>query len=134
VAVRGVAGAGKTTMLKALDRQLRAAGREIYLAPTSSAVKMLHREGFENATTVADYLIQSSRHPWTSAVIVIDETGLQSNRQGAEVLALAQKHRQRIVFVGDSCQHVSVEAGDFLRILETHSKLKSRELKIFAAK
>jgi hypothetical protein len=60
---------------------------------------------------------------------VIDEAGLQSNRQGAEVLALAQKHRQRIVFIGDSRQHVSVEAGDFLRILETHSKLESRELK-----
>jgi conjugative relaxase-like TrwC/TraI family protein len=130
VAVRGVAGAGKTTMLKALDRQLRAAGREmLYLAPTASAVKMLEREGFENATTVDGYLTQSSRRPWTSAVLVIDEAGLQSNRQGAEVLALAQKHRQRIVFVGDSRQHVSVEAGDFLRILETHSRLESRELK-----
>ena len=117
-------------MLKALDRQLRDAGREmLYLAPTASAVKTLQREGFENATTVADYLIQASRRPWTSAVLVIDEAGLQSNRQGAEVLALAQKHRQRIVFVGDSRQHVSVEAGDFLRILETHSKLESRELK-----
>jgi hypothetical protein len=130
VAVRGVAGAGKTTMLKALDRQLRAAGREmLYLAPTASAVKMLQREGFENATTVDDYLTQASRRPWISAVLVIDEAGLQSNRQGAEVLALAQKHRQRIVFVGDSRQHVSVEAGDFLRILETHSKLESRQLR-----
>ena len=70
VAVRGVAGAGKTTMLKALDHQLHAAGREmLYLAPTASAVKMLQREGFENATTVADYL----------TVLVIDEAGLQSN-------------------------------------------------------
>ena len=130
VAVRGVAGAGKTTMLKALDHQLHAAGREmLYLAPTASAVKMLQREGFENATTVADYLTQAARRPWTSAVLVIDEAGLQSNRQGAEVLALAQKNRQRIVFVGDSRQHVSVEAGDFLRVLETHSKLESRELR-----
>jgi ATP-dependent exoDNAse (exonuclease V) alpha subunit len=130
VAVRGVAGAGKTTMLQALDSQLRVGGREmLYLAPTASAVKMLEREGFENATTVNGYLTRSSRHSWTSAVLVIDEAGLQSNRQGAEVLALAQKHRQRIVFVGDSRQHVSVEAGDFLRILETHSRLESRELK-----
>jgi Holliday junction resolvase-like predicted endonuclease len=117
-------------MLQALDSQLRVAGREmLYLAPTASAVKMLEREGFENATTDNGYLTRSSRHSWTSAVLVIDEAGLQSNRQGAEVLALAQKHRQRIVFVGDSRQHVSVEAGDFLRILETHSRLESRELK-----
>ena len=130
VAVRGVAGAGKTTMLKALDRQLNEAGREmLYLAPTSSAVRTLQREGFENATTVADYLTHGAKRPFTNAVIVIDEAGLQSNRQGAEALALAQKHRQRVVFVGDSRQHVSVEAGDFLRILETHSKLESRELK-----
>jgi conjugative relaxase-like TrwC/TraI family protein len=130
VAVRGVAGAGKTTMLKALDRELNAGGRDmLYLAPTASAVKTLQREGFENATTVADYLTHAAKTPFANAVIVIDEAGLQSNRQGAEALALAQKHRQRVVFVGDSRQHVSVEAGDFLRILETHSKLESRELK-----
>ena len=52
-------------------------------------------------------------------MIIIDEAGLANGKQGAEVLALAQKHRQRVVFVGDSRQHVSVEAGDFLRILET---------------
>ena len=130
VAIRGVAGAGKTTMLKALDKQLNSAGRELlYLAPTASAVKTLHREGFAKATTVAGYLTLARKQPYVQAIIVIDEAGLQSNRQGAEVLALAQKHRQRIVFVGDSRQHVSVEAGDFLRILETHSKMESRELK-----
>ena len=129
VAVRGVAGAGKTTMLKALDRQLNEAGRELYLAPTASAVKTLHREGFENATTVADYLTHASKRPFARAVIVIEEARLQSSKQGAQVLALAQKHHQRIVFVGDSRQHGSVEAGDFLRILKTHSELESRELK-----
>jgi hypothetical protein len=101
----------------------------LYLAPTASAVKTLHREGFENATTVAGYLTHASKRPFAQAVVVIDEAGLQSSKQGAQALALAQKHRQRIVFVGDSRQHVSVEAGDFLRILETHSKLESRELK-----
>jgi conjugative relaxase-like TrwC/TraI family protein len=130
IAIRGVAGAGKTTTLKALDRALDAAGREmLYLAPTASAVSTLKREGFEKATTVADYLARSGRNPLPGAVIIIDEAGLQSNRQGAEVLALAEKYRQRIVFVGDSRQHVSVEAGDFLRILETHSKIDTRELK-----
>jgi len=78
---------------------------------------------------VADYLTHARKKPYAQAVIIIDEAGLQSSKQGAEALALAQKHRQRVVFVGDSRQHVSVEAGDFLRILETHSKLESRELK-----
>ena len=52
-----------------------------------------------------------------------DEAGLKSNRQGAEMLRLAQKHDLRVLLVGDVRQHVSVEAGDFLRVLETHSQL-----------
>ena len=130
VAVRGVAGAGKTTMLKELSRQLAAEGREmVYLAPTASAAHVLKKQGFEGATTVADYLTQAARRPWTNAVVVVDEAGLQSNNQGAAVLRHAQKERQRIVFVGDARQHVAVEAGDFLRVLEEHSKIATCELK-----
>ena len=58
-----------------------------------------------------------------NAVVICDEAGLKSNRQGAELLRLAQKHDMRVLLVGDVRQHVSVEAGDFLRVLEAHSKL-----------
>jgi hypothetical protein len=34
----------------------------------------------------------------------------------------------RVIFVGDVRQHVSVEAGDFLRVLETHSQLSHCEV------
>jgi hypothetical protein len=34
----------------------------------------------------------------------------------------------RVIFVGDVRQHVSVEAGDFLRVLETHSHLSRCEV------
>ena len=57
-----------------------------------------------------------------NAVVICDEAGLKSNRQGAELLRLAQKHNMRVLLVGDVRQHVSVEAGDFLRVLEAHSK------------
>ena len=54
VAVRGVAGAGKTTTLKELDRQLEDSGaRLLYLAPTRGAVDVLKKEGFTKATTVS---------------------------------------------------------------------------------
>ena len=36
---------------------------------------------------------------------------------------MRQKHDMRVLLVGDVRQHVSVEAGDFLRVLEAHSKL-----------
>jgi hypothetical protein len=55
-----------------------------------------------------------------NAVVICDEAGLKSNRQGAELLRLAQKHNMHVLLVGDVRQHVSVEAGDFLHVLEAH--------------
>ncbi len=134
MAVRGVAGAGKTTLLKELDAHLqKASHRLLYLAPTAAAVKVLQSEGFTNATTVSEYLVKASRGAmpaeWRKAVVVVDEAGLQSNKQGADVLGLAAREKQRVVFVGDTRQHSSVEAGDFLRVLEAHSRIASCELK-----
>jgi len=62
------------------------------------------------------------------AVLIVDESGLASNRQGAELLRLARDHSARVIFLGDSRQHSSVEAGDFLRVLETHSHMRRVEL------
>ena len=134
MAIHGVAGAGKTTLLKELDAHLVEAKQKLlYLAPTASAVKVLQSEGFTKATTVSEYLAKTQDRAmppeWKSAVVVVDEAGLASNQQGAALLGLAEKERQRIVFVGDSRQHTSVEAGDFLRVLEDHSKLATCELK-----
>ena len=120
---RGVAGAGKTTTLREVQRGL-AAHRVHYIAPTAAAAKVLQGEGFSNATTVDDFLQNvAKRESLRDAVVICDEAGLQSNRQGAELLRLAQQHRMRVLLVGDVRQHVSVEAGDFLRVLETHSRL-----------
>lgn len=132
--IRGVAGAGKTTLLKELDGHLaEAKQRMLYLAPTASAVKVLQSEGFTKATTVSEYLAKTQDRAmpaeWKGAVVVVDEAGLASNQQGAALLGLAEKERQRIVFVGDSRQHSGVEAGDFLRVLEGHSKIAICELK-----
>jgi len=128
--VRGIAGAGKTTLQREVHRGLDAAGhRVIAIAPTASAAKGLRAEGFKEATTVADFLQNgASRFDLHRAVVICDEAGLQSNRQGQELLRLAQKHDMRVIFVGDVRQHVSVEAGDFLRVLETHSNLSRWEV------
>jgi ATP-dependent exoDNAse (exonuclease V) alpha subunit len=85
---------------------------------------MLRNEGFAQATTVEDFLRNAeSRGGLQNGVVICDEAGLKSNRQGAELFRLAQKHDMRVLLVGDVRQHVSVEAGDFLRVLEAHSKL-----------
>ena len=128
-ATRGVAGAGKTTTQREVRRGLDEAGhRVIAIAPTTSAAKTLQAEGFKEATTVADFLQNPSKFDLHKAVVICDEAGLQSNRQGEALLRLAQQNAMRVIFVGDVRQHVSVEAGDFLRVLETHSKLSRCEV------
>jgi ATP-dependent exoDNAse (exonuclease V) alpha subunit len=85
---------------------------------------VLQGEGFHNATTVEEFLRNvSKREPLKGAVVICDEAGLKSNRQGADLLHLAQQNNARVLLVGDVRQHVSVEAGDFLRVLETHNQL-----------
>jgi conjugative relaxase-like TrwC/TraI family protein len=130
-AIRGCAGAGKTTCLREIRKGLESAGRNaMYLAPTASAVGVLRRDGFTQATTVDDFLTnQEKTNDIRGAVIIIDESSLQSIQMGAAILRMAQVHDARVLFVGDVRQHVSVEAGDFLRILEQHSNLRRSELK-----
>jgi conjugative relaxase-like TrwC/TraI family protein len=129
-AIRGVAGAGKTTALTELHRGLTDAdNRVFYLAPTTAAVKVLKQEGFSNAVTVSRFLTSTWKHEdLRGAVFIVDEAGLQSNRQGASVLKLVQKNNARVLLVGDTRQHVSVEAGDFLRVLEKYSRMRTVEL------
>jgi ATP-dependent exoDNAse (exonuclease V) alpha subunit len=60
--------------------------------------------------------------------VVIDEYGLLSLRQLKAVVDLAEKHHARLVLVGDSGQHKSVEAGDAARIVERESRATVAEL------
>src|SRR5437667_770856 len=130
-AIRGCAGAGKTSCLTEVRKGLEASGRTAwYLAPTASAVEVLRRDGFAHATTVDDFLTnQANSADLRGSVIVIDESSLQSVKMGASLLRVAQVRDTRVLLVGDIRQHVSVEAGDFLRILEQHSRLGKSELK-----
>jgi hypothetical protein len=128
-ALRGVAGAGKTTALKEFHAGVRAAGRmHILLAPTTKAVEALKREiSGARVTTVESFLLsQKARSTGAigllgriayprlkDAVITVDEWGLLSNRAGHELLRIAKEQGVLVRFVGDTRQHVAVEAGDF---------------------
>lgn len=131
-ALRGVAGAGKTFTLQEVSRGLAEAGREVLAcAPTTSAAAVLRQDGLANATTVADFLqnAEAKHGPRLfGAVFIVDEAGIASARQGAGLCALAQQYHARVILVGDSRQHSGVEAGDFLAILENHSRLRTAEL------
>ena len=132
VCLRGAAGVGKTTVLQSLHACLETAGHTVhYCAPTSSAADTLRREGITRATTVTDFLENVARRESATlerAVFVVDEAGLASNVQGAAILRLAERHEARVVFLGDSRQHTSVEAGDFVRVLERYAPVQCVEL------
>ena len=111
---RGVAGAGKTTTLKEVQRGLSESGHTVFaITPTASAAGVLRNQGFGQAATVEDFLRNSEKQGGLqNAVVICDEAGLKSNRQGTALLRMAQKHNMRVLLVGDVRQHVSVEAGD----------------------
>ncbi len=131
-ALRGVAGAGKTFTLQEVGRGLLEAGRELFAcAPTTSAAAVLRQDGLTNATTLTDFLqnADATHGPrLMGAVFIVDEAGIASARQGAALCALAEQQGARVILVGDSRQHSGVEAGDFLAILENHSRLRTAEL------
>jgi conjugative relaxase-like TrwC/TraI family protein len=131
-ALRGLAGTGKTFTLQEVQRGLVAANREVFVcAPTTSAAAVLRNEGFSAATTLADFLQNGeAKHGprLLGATVIVDEAGIASTRQGAELCALVQTQGARLILVGDSRQHSGVEAGDFLSILENHSRLQTCEL------
>ena len=58
-------------------------------------------------------------------VIILDEAGMVSAGQMADLLRLAEDCSLRVVFSGGTKQIRSVEAGDALRILEKESRLKT---------
>ena len=130
VDMRGAAGTGKTATLQELRRGLTEARRGVVaVAPTASAVEELQKVGFPNAMTVARLLSDpQQRHEVAGQVLIVDEAGMVSSKDMAELLELAKEKNARIVFSGDTAQIKSVSEGDALRVLERESDLKSVSL------
>jgi len=129
LSLRGAAGVGKTTALTELRKALEQGGKHVLaVAPTTSAAGTLRKEGFESATTVAKFLLTHTPESGSQTVLLVDEAGMLSNKQGAALIRMAEASGARIIFVGDTRQHSGVEAGDFLRVLEKHSPIECAEI------
>ena len=132
IAIRGAAGAGKTTLMQEAVEAIEAAGhRVLALAPTSEAARgVLRAEGFANAETVARFLVDEQLQAKARGqVLWIDEAGLLGLPTLGRVFALAERLDARIVLAGDSRQHSAVERGDALRLLEQHAGLEPAEVR-----
>jgi conjugative relaxase-like TrwC/TraI family protein len=128
--IRGKAGTGKTTMMQECADALQANGREMRVyAPSSEAVDVLKREGFDKASTIQRLAVSpEAQREAAGKTLWIDEAGLVSAKQMRQVMDFARENNSRIILSGDRGQHRSVERGDTLAILEDRANIRTVEL------
>ncbi len=128
--VQGVAGAGKSFMLRTLAANLNRQGIGfVAVAPSSKATAELHELGPENVQTMQSLIMQGGNDRLRKGLLIVDEAGLVGVRDMEKLFGIAKKYGARILFSGDIRQHKSVPAGDALRLLQTKSEMKTFSLK-----
>jgi conjugative relaxase-like TrwC/TraI family protein len=121
--VSGIAGAGKSHLLKQVER-VGSVGRSVaILAPTDASVKDLRKTGFRARTFQGFQLM-----PECADLLVIDEASMLSVPQMLWLVKHSRENDSRVLLIGGSAQRRSVERGDALRILEQSASVRYVEL------
>ena len=111
VGLDGVAGAGKTTTLAVIRQGVDAEGYRVEgFAPTSRAAQKLSEAGIETITLQAHLTRGQRADMGEQRLYVVDETSLTSTRHMHEFVTRLHPN-DRVLLVGDTRQHESVEAG-----------------------
>jgi ATP-dependent exoDNAse (exonuclease V) alpha subunit len=117
--IQGGAGTGKTTALSAIKEMAEEHGyRALGLGPTSRAAKGLKETGMEAETlqsflTRGDQMVEDAR----ARLFFVDESSLASGKQMRDFLFRLQP-QDRVLLIGDTRQHQSVEAGRIFEELQ----------------
>lgn len=125
--IKGSAGTGKTTLMQEAVEAIEAGGHQVFtFAPSSEASRnVLRSEGFANATTVAELLVNEKlQNEAKGEVLWIDEAGLLGTRQLKQLFDIASRIDARVILSGDWRQHGSVERGAAMRLLEQEGGLR----------
>ncbi len=111
VGLEGVAGAGKTTALAVIREGAEAEGYRVEgFAPTSRAAQKLAEAGIETSTLQRHLARGEQPDTGQKRLYVIDESSLASTRQMHQFVERLHWN-DRVLLVGDTRQHESVEAG-----------------------
>ncbi|MEQ9264179.1 MAG: MobF family relaxase [Balneolaceae bacterium] len=129
--IQGNAGSGKTTLLMEIAEATKASNRAfLSIAPSSQAVEVLRREGFD-AHTVAAFMVNPKlQENITNGVLLFDEAGLSGVKSKTKVLSIAKAQNAQVLLSGDTKQHGSPgEYGDAFRILQQEAKIRTAHVK-----
>jgi hypothetical protein len=142
---RGRAGTGKTASLAHIIEGCADAGRGVAcFAPSSKAVDVLQADGADQdsrgfgaaalalgeSNTIQRLLLDPEMKAAVAGkVLVVDEYGLLSSRDLKRLIDLVEKQKSRLLLVGDSLQHSSVESGSAARIIEKETRVSIAEIK-----
>lgn len=135
IAVQGVAGAGKSSMLAPAARLIEERGQKVLgLAVQNTLVQMLERETGIRSMTVARFLranapllgertdagaLKEARATFGGTAILVDEASMLSNADQLKLVELANLLGVgRMAFVGDARQLGAVDAGKPFSIMQ----------------
>lgn len=119
-AIIGLAGAGKTTMLRTAAQTLESEGRESFgLTTSAGAAKVLHEEAGITSENISKFLFEHARPDGprsgfqlpAGTTLFVDEAGMVGTPHWARLTELSQIHDWRIVAVGDPYQFAAVGRG-----------------------
>jgi conjugative relaxase-like TrwC/TraI family protein len=128
--VEGPAGAGKTSMLTKFDEGVKRAGGWVtYLATTAKAAGVLKDDGFDDADTLARFLVdEKMQEKAKGGVLAVDEISMMGHKDAYRLVKLAEKLDARLVLLGDPMQHGSVGRGAVMRLLKDYGGIRPFKL------
>ncbi len=133
IGIQGDAGTGKTTMLDAARQELEGAGCTVRgLTFTGKAAKELQAGAGVESTTLHSFLpridtpefIPSVKEAW-----FIDEVSMVGSKQMNDLIKASEKVNARLVFIGDTKQLQSIEAGRMFHKLQETGAMKTVHMK-----
>ncbi|MFC5865012.1 MobF family relaxase [Acidicapsa dinghuensis] len=120
IGLDGRAGAGKTTTLSVVREATEAEGYRIEgFAPTSRAAQKLAEAGIETSTLQRHLALGEQPDTSGRRFYILDESSLASTKQ-MHAFVSRLKVNDRVLLVGDTRQHESVEAGRPFAQLQEH--------------